>query len=472
MKQNIELLNIEVGTFKRVGQKLSIKIDRNQFRYDSIIELNELKKTTPEFLPLVNIAEQEKQIELTYQLPSELKSLKNIGKENKAIKTAVAKAIMEQDILSKTNYHVSLNPANIWYYPMSHIVYAYRANELMPFDETHSSLDQYKALILYCLTGAPYELLLDNPKEALNKLSDELIQQIQDVNSVQELKKVVAQTEDFVTYQQWQAVDKKIIKTKRNYIATLATVVVVAIIAVGLVKKADSNKYNALADQHQVELAQANNKADIKVALGQENWKKANKAMNKAKYSDDKKVATYLNIKQYQQALNANPKKLNQIVNLAYKNDDQKDILDWTTPAKTPQKINDQLKLEKAIINYDTQTMSNQLSFVTNKKQLLRMGEAYIAHGNIQDAENVQMKLVSIDEKSGKYLKSEIELKDAQDATADAQKKLDDANKIDGGKDKSKDDKVKEAQSNLDSAKDKEKSAQKKVDKAKQKVGA
>lgn len=60
--------------------------------------------------------------------------------------------------------------------------------------------------------------------------------------------------------------------------------------------------------------------------------------MDKAKYSDDKKVATYLNIKQYQQALKVNPKKLNQIVNLAYKNDDQKHILDWTTPAKTPQK--------------------------------------------------------------------------------------------------------------------------------------
>ncbi|WP_405076736.1 type VII secretion protein EssB/YukC (plasmid) [Ligilactobacillus acidipiscis] len=144
MKKNVELLNIEVGTFRRVGKKLSIKLDRNQFRYDSVSELNELKKTTADFLPLVNIAEQEEQIELTYQLPSELQSLKNVGSENKAIKTAVAKAIMEQDILSKTSYHVSLNPANIWYYPMSHIVYAYRANELMPFDETHSPLDQYR----------------------------------------------------------------------------------------------------------------------------------------------------------------------------------------------------------------------------------------------------------------------------------------------------------------------------------------
>lgn len=50
--------------------------------------------------------------------------------------------------------------------------------------------------------------------------------------------------------------------------------------------------------------------------------------------------------------------------------------------------------------------MNNQLSFVTNKNQLLRMGEAYIDHDNIQDAENVQMKLISVDEKNGKYLKS------------------------------------------------------------------
>lgn len=472
MKKKVDLLNIEVGTFRRLGQKLSIKLERNQFRYDSIIELNELKKTTTGFLPLVNVAEQEKQVELTYQLPNELQSLKNIGNENKAIKTAVAKAIMEQDILSQTNYHVSLNPANVWYYPMSHIVYAYRANELMPYDETYSPLDKYKALILYCLTGAPYELLLANPKEALNKLDDELIQQIQAVSSVSELKKVIAQIEDYVSYHQWQHIDKKTAKDKRNYIAILASVVVVAIIAVGLVKKSDTNKYNALADKHQVEMANANHKADIKVALGEENWKKANQAMNKADYSDDKKVTTYLKINQYQQALNANPKKLNQITNLAYKNDDQKNILDWKTPAKTPQKISDQLKLEKAIINYDTETMGNQLSFVTNTKQLLRMGEAHIDHDSIQNAENVQMKLVSLDAKSGKYLKAEIELKQAEKSKSDAQKKLDKANKIDGKKDDDKDDKVKEAQSNLDTAKDKEQSAKDKVDKAKQKLGA
>ena len=92
MKKNVELLNIEVGTFRRVGKKLSIKLDRNQFRYDSVSELNELKKTTADFLPLVNIAEQEKQIELTYQLPSELQSLKNVGSENKAIKTEIGRA--------------------------------------------------------------------------------------------------------------------------------------------------------------------------------------------------------------------------------------------------------------------------------------------------------------------------------------------------------------------------------------------
>ena len=43
VKKKYDLLNIEIGTFKRSNDKLSIKIDKSQFRYDSLSELNELK---------------------------------------------------------------------------------------------------------------------------------------------------------------------------------------------------------------------------------------------------------------------------------------------------------------------------------------------------------------------------------------------------------------------------------------------
>ncbi len=72
---------------------------------------------------------------------------------------------------------------------MQHVWYAYRANELMPYDDKHSNLAKYKALILFCLTGTPYERLLSNPKEALAKHPDEYLQQVAKATSLAELKK-------------------------------------------------------------------------------------------------------------------------------------------------------------------------------------------------------------------------------------------------------------------------------------------
>lgn len=65
---------------------------------------------------------------------------------------------MAQHVVADSQYHIALNPANLWYYPMQHVWYAYRANELMPYDDKHN-LAKYKALILFCLTGTPYERL-------------------------------------------------------------------------------------------------------------------------------------------------------------------------------------------------------------------------------------------------------------------------------------------------------------------------
>lgn len=70
-----------------------------------------------------------------------------------------------------------------------------------------------------------------------------------------------------------------------------------------------------------------------------------------------------------------------------------------------------------------------------------------------------------------KYLKALLSLKAAKNEVSDAQKKLDDANKIDG-KDKDKDKKVVQAKSDLKNAQSDQSAAQDKVDKAKQKVGA
>lgn len=86
-----QLLNIEVGTFKRQGNKLILELNHNQFRYDQLSELNELKQADAKFLQLVNVVEQDQKVVLTYTLPDKVRSLKDLPHENKAIRSAIAK---------------------------------------------------------------------------------------------------------------------------------------------------------------------------------------------------------------------------------------------------------------------------------------------------------------------------------------------------------------------------------------------
>ena len=100
MSKPNQLLNIEVGTFKRQGNKLILELNHNQFRYDQLSELNELKQTDSKFLQLVNVVEQDQKVVLTYTLPDKVRSLKDLPHENKAIRSAIAKEIMAQNVVN------------------------------------------------------------------------------------------------------------------------------------------------------------------------------------------------------------------------------------------------------------------------------------------------------------------------------------------------------------------------------------
>lgn len=471
MSKPNQLLNIEVGTFKRQGNKLILELNHSQFRYDQLSELNELKRTDSNFLQLVNVVEQDQKVVLTYTLPDKVKSLKELPHENKAIRSAIAKEIMAQHVVNDSQYHIALNPANLWYYPMKHVWYAYRANELMPYDDKHSNLAKYKALILFCLAGTPYERLLSNPKEALAKHPDEYLQQVAKAASLAELKEVVNGIEDFVSYHEWQVVEQNQQKNKQRFWLSVAGIALVAVVAVGLVHKSDERKYQSLANQNQAQVTQLKYSGQIQAALTDQNWSKAAKVMKRAGYSSTKQARTFLQHKQYQQALNAEPSQLNQVVNTAYANHDSSQVANWQLPTKATSKQKDQLKLEKAIVNYDTNTLNNQLSFTTNADVLLRMGQAFLDHNDTQDAQTVQTKLAGVNSPKAKYLKALLSLNSAKNEVSDAQKKLDDANKIDGDQDKDKDKKVDSAKSDLKNAQSDQSAAQRKVDQAKHKVG-
>lgn len=470
MNKNLDLLNIEVGTFERVKHVLTLKISKSQFRYDSINELNELKLPNENFLPVKSIQEKDNNVIIEYLLSNDAMSLKEIPKQRKAIKTAIAKRIMEQDVLSDNTYNISMNPANIWYYPMNKVWYAYRANESMPYDDRFNALTRYKAVVLYIMTGAPYERLLTNPQEAMPKSKDELINQIINAVNVEDLKSIVRSIDEYVAYREWQDVDRQIQKSKKRTAIIAGVIGISAILLVAGVHHADNAKYAQLEQANKNKVIQVEAKSKLQSAIANKDWKSANGAMERAGYSRKQKVATYLDNKQYQQALNTDSTKVLEIVKRAYENNDEKAVLTLKTPSGTLDKNKDQLALEKHIINYDEQDLTEQVSFATNPDVLLRLGRAFVEHDNEQYANMAQKKLAGIDTNKAKYLQAIMDLKSVTKRRDDAQKKLDDANHIDD-KDDSKKDKVKSAQSDVDNANKDIKTAQKKVDDLKKKVG-
>lgn len=471
MSKPNQLLNIEVGTFKRQGNQLILELNHNQFRYDQLSELNELKEADANFLQLVNVVEQGQKVVLTYTLPDKVRSLKELPHENKAIRSAIAKEIMAQNVVNDSQYHVALNPANLWYYPMQHVWYAYRANELMPYDDKHSNLAKYKALILFCLTGTPYERLLSNPQEALAKHPDDYLQQVAKATSLNELREVVNGIEDFVSYHEWQAVETAQQKTKQRLWLSVAGVAIVAVLAVGLVHKSDERQYQSLANQNQAQVTRLKYSGQIQTALNDHQWSEAQKDMQRAGYPLTKQVSVFLKHRQYQQALNVDPSQLNKVVNAAYANKDSGQIANWQLPTKATSTQKDQLKLEKAIVNYDTNTLNNQLSFTTNADVLLRMGQAYLDHNDTQDAQTAQTKLAGVNTAKAKYLKALLRLNSAKGDVRAAQKALDEANKINGKKNKAKAKKVAAAKADLKSAQADQKAAQRQADQIKAKAG-
>lgn len=457
-----KFLNIEVGTFEQTKNALTLKLDRTRFQFDRIEELNALKQQEAPFLELKQLSEQGKSVVFQYEVPGEAKNLKSILKEPKAIRTAIALAILKQDILARSPYHVSLNPSNIWYYPMKRVWYAYRANELMPFDE-EKDLPKYKAVVLFCLTGVPYERLLTKPEEALGKNGDELLKQVIATTSTLELTEVLEDINDFVSTSEWQSIAKKEAEIKKKSKIMLASTVVIALVLIGGFHSLDAKKYHQLEVDNTEQLKTLKNNNKVETLLSSKNFKEADKFMKKNDYSSEQRYETFSKIKEYQLALNAKPSHVLELVSLAYK-DNAKAILDWKLPDNATQKEKDTLAFEKSILNYDEDKLQNQLPFIEDENVLTRLGSAFTNHENFDYAEQTLTKLSEKDTGKGKQLNHQIAYKKAQLALDKAESAKKEADKIDGKKDKNKDGKVKEANSNLDMAKKDLEKAKKELD--------
>ncbi|MBC2069295.1 hypothetical protein [Listeria booriae] len=439
VKSKTKFTSFEFGAIHQDEEKETVQFElpKTQFRIDSLTELASIKEDKPRFLPVVAIEESEKHIQITYQVVENTEMLLHIKNELEAVKLAIAKTILEQDVLAETEQYVSLHPATIYYKPMSSVYYTYRATERMPQEQLHSNLERYRALTLSILSGLTYEQCL-NQKETIFKGSTELMKAVITANSREEILALITEANNHVTYEVLQT---GVTHQKRNNKRILVLCVVSLCLLLGAVVV--TNHVSAKGNQLKItemekRLAKKQAEKDYVEAMTNKDYTAAAKLMKKAGKSNTEIADMYFQSGQYQQAMNQNPALLETIIEKLYADDHQSKIVDlvFTSKTKEADKANKKLTIEKAIAAYDVPTLQQDLAFLEDEKTGLRMGLAYVEHNDNLAANDVYTKFPS------KKLKNAMDIKDTENQIEQAKNELKKIN-VPTNKDKNKAQKMK-----------------------------
>ncbi|MBE1557118.1 type VII secretion protein EssB/YukC [Sporosarcina limicola] len=393
-------------------------MSRSEFTYDKLEEIKTylMSNDIQSFLSLQSIEETEGHVVLTFHFSEHLKPVAAIKQETYVVKLAIAQAILLDEIVTKEPFHVSLHPATVFYHPMSTILYGYRANRVMPKEEKYTHLQRYKALILMILTNYPYEKCLTEP-ERLEKKANDLVRSVLFAKTMEEMKELLTEAYDFVAY---HTVKVQVAEQRKWRNRTIFGIVLMAILSLGTVGYV---KYDANEQQHEAlgqleatyEVRGKRQQADAFFEQG--NYKEAIPLFLTLGDSSKEVSKKLFEKEEWQLALNTEPKMLEQVIAQLYTNNDEKVVLDLRL-STDEEALTQKLAHEKAIVSYDVAQMTADLPFISNVETLQRMGQTFIANGDMAGAREV------LNKTQDATLQSAIELAQINSEVAMAKEKM------------------------------------------------
>lgn len=442
--------NMEFGTYKENSDKIQLEIEKSQFKTQDPSCLEEIEYADERFFN-VSISENENSFKFDFQLEEGFKNLKTIVSENLPIKLEIAKTILKQNILETSGFDfVSINPSSIYFLPMRQVKYLYRANYLMPIDTKHDSFSQYKACILYILTSQNYESLLEN-YSSLDKLvkNNPYLEQIIETKNLQQLLNIIDRTENLSTYSEWEKVKSNNGRFKKLGITFVTTLVLTNLLTGLTINKVKNNQKEVAIEKVKKDCQSSKLQSQIDSALSNEDYDKAIELLKKDSKSNKDIAKIMFENKQYQLALNYDSSLLEKVIAKYWDENKQDSIIDLKLSSNSKKSLSNKLELEQAIVAYQTDKMQSELGFTEDPNTLMRMGLKYVQENSLLNASAVNDKLKAIEaKKQYNYLKNQIDLEDTKNSLSNAQKELEDANKLDDS-DENKGNKVSQAQNDI-----------------------
>ncbi|MBO3796452.1 type VII secretion protein EssB/YukC (plasmid) [Bacillus subtilis] len=423
----------DLTIYVKKDKHYSIEIDENKVLAESIHDLEELKEPDPYFFNLKSVEHENGKYTLNYIVEEEFKPLISAKKYNEVMRLSLLDRLLEINPLQNFEQPVFIHPQNIFFQDLRTLKFLYRSNKWLPYDETQP-LEQYKLLILSMLSQHSYEHFKLKKQELLQKEKNDFFYYINQARDVKELKALVSKEFYRSETKHFEDLEKNKKKKKNNITikivaGTLGTILLVTLVF-GLVKMQTSE----VEQVYQQKIEKQNDDLAVYKALSKDDINEAVTLLKKNGNDSSEIAQIYFDNGEYNKAIKEDKGFIKKVIQKLYDDGKEEDVLSLESSSQY-------VETEKKIIQYDYSYLLGQKALLSDKDQLIRLGYAFVKHGDLDDAREVYTR------QKDEGLDLAIKIKEQEDKLNEAKKQLDQLKKK---KDKDKDKKVKEQEKDID----------------------
>ncbi|HDB3307794.1 TPA: hypothetical protein O6N71_002712 [Staphylococcus aureus] len=457
-KSKRKVSTFEFGTTERSPKEISYVISNELFHSLEQSHIKEIKTDDKRFLDLIQTNEipDTENIKLSFELNNDMISMKNISKEDYLVRLMIAHKIAKDDVLNTSTFkYVSLNPNALFFEPLKEVFYSYRANEAMPHYTEDTKMKRYKALILYILTGYSYEKGLASFENIKKSKSSDLVKAIINAISIEEIQELLNSAVNSVQYKKIKNEQKRNINRKRNIIYTIIGAIILFGIVLLILNNKAQEQNKELKSKYEHKLEQQEVKNDISMAKEKGDTEKVAKLMKENNYPKKEQLKFYKENHMYQDELNIDPTKLEDVIKEMYSNKKQDKLVDINIKKGDLNKekysdLKNKLEMEQDIVAGNLDDVMNEVAFIEDKNTARRLGNALLKDKRIQEAESIGKQF------NDDYIKNRASQIDKEDKLKKEEEKLDNLNKSkkkDKKKIKLQEEKIKDLKSEIEGLK-------------------
>lgn len=382
-----KIFMMEDMTVYKENENYKLEIDKNRILTENEKDFEGIQEESPYFFNLEEAKLENQKYYFSYIIEDNYKPITELKHYSYLFRLSILKKILEisNEIIDQRGL---LHPHNIFFNTedLKSIKLMYRSDKWLPEINSLSLLTQYKLIIFSTLNKYSYEQFKIKKNVLLQKLKSDFIFYIDNSESIDSLydlinKKLYSdESKHFLDIEQHE---KKIKKLKIRLVGVAIASIIFVTISALVINKLSINKATIAYSKS---LDNAHKKTLAYKEISEGNKKGGISTLEDLDASDNEIANVYFYSGDYEQAIKMDKSHEKKVVDLLYKKNDSKKILDLKDSSNY-------IDTEKKIINYDYAYLLSQKAFVTDKGQLKRMGMAFVQHNNVSDAVDVNNRL-------------------------------------------------------------------------------